>query len=415
MVKQTAKTESVPGQKAKGAKTMTATSTTPNGTTAKAGDIVNGAIVRRIPLADIHYDREFNVRTASFTGGTGDNGQEQGTVNGIESLVESILEAGQQDTPGLVRPTGTHGKGTKRPYLGVAGFRRSAALAKIAEGALAKTLKLPEGATFDRPLKNDKEWDPKTPTILVTVREMSDLEASLANLRENTVRDDLRAPDFAYGLKRLADQYAAEQGAKPKEGELARGASASLARGLGKNEAYVGRLLKIATALEKEPDVMADWRGSFAVTVHDMAELVKNPGPYKEQYFKLKPAAQVTETPLPGDDKGAEEKWLTSAKEKALEFGKALGIIAQHADNNAKEQGEEPPSIDAYVVWDEALLRSLFKFKKAGGKNGLTASDMTKIRNAAGRGVTAGRKEVVKALKDAEDAKNNDDGEKSGK
>ncbi len=226
---------------------------------------------------------------------------------------------------------------------------------------------------------------------------MTDLEAYLANLRENTARDELRSPDFAFGLLRLQKAYEKENDGKT------RGAAPAIALGLGKAQRHVLRLLDIMNNVDK--DVLEDWRASQRfVPVQKMHDLSKVASPHMEQYLAFK-AAKVETKP-----EASATAWLDKAKARAEEIGHTVGVIVEQTAMGATdEDGEIDEALCLnyeVITWDESTLRGLMKFKKTADGN-----EMRQITAAAKRGVKAGIADVKKAVKEAAAKKNNDDGE----
>jgi hypothetical protein len=263
------------------ATTETTTAPTANGTKAAAAAQGDAHLpVYRIPLSEIFFDPAWNARSAKFTSGTGDDGEDRGTAEGIASLKDS-MKAGQQDTPIKVRPipAGYKGPAPKTAkYLAVFGFRRGAALALLAaeEGKMAK----------------DPAWSHKAPTITATIEALDEADALAANIAENTARDDLRAPDLAFQIHNYLSAVPAD--------DTRRRSVSHMAKKFGKVERYVRRLTNISTALldgkvvdgkkvsPPEPRIFAHWRDAAVhVPVKEMDTLVKNPGPYQAQYDNL--------------------------------------------------------------------------------------------------------------------------------
>jgi hypothetical protein len=199
-----------------------------------------------ILLASIIVDKSFNARHIGHEkDAASDENQERGTAKGIESLSYSIEDEGQ-DTPIKVRLNTEPKTKDKFPYRLVAGFRRVAALEMIVSRALANNL--------EHPIKKDPTWSAKAPTVKAIVKNMTETEALLENMRENTARDDLSGADLAFGVHRLMQQYKKEKGGE-------RGGPRAIARGLGKDERYVGKLLTIMDTLESK--ITDHWRTSM--------------------------------------------------------------------------------------------------------------------------------------------------------
>lgn len=136
--------------------------------------------IEQIPLGDITADRNWNVR--KYLGDDADGiGEHE-----FSDLVGSILAKGQ-DTPIVVRPTGTEGgaenSGSNHYWL-VAGFRRYAAFTMIySEGKTVPGI--------------------EPGCIKAVVRTLSDIEARAFNGRENIGRNNLNMADKAHLIGEL--------------------------------------------------------------------------------------------------------------------------------------------------------------------------------------------------------------------
>jgi hypothetical protein len=389
---------------------MTTTTTTPNGTkdAAKAAPAQERP-VHRIPLSKIFFDPSWNARSAKFTSGTGDDGEDRGTAEGIVSLKES-MRTGRQDTPALVRPIPPGYKGAPKgaEYLGVFGFRRNAALALLAS----------EG----HKMAKDHGWDPKNPTIDVAIDNLDEVDALAANIAENTARDDLRAPDLAFQIHNYLQAVPAD--------DTRRRSVSHMAKKFGKVERYVRRLTNISQALlvgkhdadgkklsPPEPKIFAHWRDAGVhVPVKEMDTLVKNPGPYQAQYDNLVGGQRALTSGGSPVVEGAEGEagadgsisWIDKAIEKAEMIGKVLGTIEAHCKIRAEEQGDENLNLDISMVqWDETLLKALSGLGGPKVKKSANGTEKNRVIAAAKRGVREGRDEAhtahAKALADAEE------------
>ncbi len=204
--------------------------------------------IREIPLAQILSDKNFNVRHETHfsecddADGMPDDPEGKGTAQGIVSLADSILDRGQE-TPVLVRQNPDARTAKKTPYHLVAGHRRFAAMHLIVRRCVA---------TRTPHLGQWPGWHAKDNAVIwAEVKALSDFDALMLNLAENTARDDLTAADTAFGIYRLVQAYQIEQ-------RTLQGARAAIARATCKSERYVGRLVGI---MEKtEPQILAHWR-----------------------------------------------------------------------------------------------------------------------------------------------------------
>ncbi len=125
-----------------------------------------------LPLTDIVADYEWNARSGDYRTSDCDADEGRGTVG----LADSMQERGQ-DVPVSVRP---HPSSRGR-FLLVCGFRRHAAAEMLAaRGAEIKGL-------------------PRA-HLLCLVRALSDADARMLNIAENSNRDNLKPADFAYAI-----------------------------------------------------------------------------------------------------------------------------------------------------------------------------------------------------------------------
>lgn len=145
-----------------------------------AHDAPLGSLVR-IPISAILVDFDWNERTGADSLAFRDA---DGT-EGLRGVAESMATDGQ-DMPVFVRKNADPSSRAKHPYALVAGFRRLAALR-----LLVSERRKPHGVDG---------WDPKKPTVLAIVRELSESDARALNLRENVARENLAPPDVGHAL-----------------------------------------------------------------------------------------------------------------------------------------------------------------------------------------------------------------------
>lgn len=281
-------------------------------------------------LGEIELSYE-NTRTHDWTVA---DGSDSGVGQSFKELEDSIRAAGQR-TPVVVRVKG------KKLQL-VSGFRRYAALKKIAVG---------RGA----------QWE-KEP-IKVVIKNLDEREALIENLAENS-REDLSGPDLAFGLHRL-EQIELAAGRKPTFRELA--------EIIGKNAGYCQQLLAI---VNKAPKVAKLWweaqeqlshRKMYAIS--KIADANKNPdekaqlAEYNKLVKGLKEAAKESE----GGGSGPGGKpWIKTATEKAEAVAGFLGRL------------ENLGLIECDIAWDENLENLGVRLAKDA-----TGRDKAKIAKAA--------------------------------
>lgn len=228
-----------------------------------------------LPLDKIVVDPKENARLSIASGDSSEDRHD------FDLLVEGIRAKGQ-DTPVMVRPL----KGGK--FELVAGYRRVAAISKIAET---------DGV--------------KAPTVKAIIRDMTDDERYSLNMRENTERDNLRVPDVAFGVGRMI--------AAQKSGGTYKSTS-DVARELGLSQSYVSKLEKIAGSLDAK--LFKTWREERA------------PRPYLEVWaIAQKPKAEQEKAwNESGGDKGKGEgkgaKKVEKAAKVVARFAEDLGYLA---------------------------------------------------------------------------------------
>lgn len=182
-----------------------------------------------LSLAHVEADRTWNVRSGDFTKDEDSDGPDQSW----SAFVGSIRDNGQE-TPVVVRPIG------RNRYTLVSGFRRFAALEVLAKSGDVRKIK-------------------------AIVRNLDDLEARAANIRENVERESLKAADLAFGALEIRRML------------LDRDEDATdtkVASYIGKSQPYTSKLLRIVTTTNK--DILEDWRQRpVAVTIDAMAQVAK--------------------------------------------------------------------------------------------------------------------------------------------
>lgn len=234
-----------------------------------------------IPLSDIFVDPSWNTRS-SFGEGEGSGGEDG--ENDFESLKASIAMRGQ-DIPVDVRPN--PGK-TKHPYALVAGFRRFKAISDLAEKA-----------------------GNKTPSIRAVAHNFAtEAEAIEFNVRENTARQDLSAPDTVYGVARLL---------KSKPGVT----DSELAQSLGFSQPYISKIHRVIDKVG--PKVLADWRDRVGLkpTLEQMHSLIK----IEDKGEQAAAYEEMVRGKEDGGKKGGRNAWIENTKKKAHDVGYFLGSL----------------------------------------------------------------------------------------
>lgn len=346
----------------------------------------SGETIVLIRLSQIEIMRDFNARLRldATVGGT------QGE-NGFAGIIESIAsksggfdgwvdnkEGGTlkpsnhttepyhgQDTPIIVRPSSS----TKGGFQLVAGHQRRGAIA-----AIAKSRKIAD------------------PFIKAIVKELDDREAMLLNLRENTARDSLGAPDLLYQCARVAGWG---KGIKTPAMSGNR-----LASELGLNQSYVAKLQRICTNVS--PDILAKWREmTRPVSTADMDRIGKIEDPAEQRRaFELAQAAKGGNV---GSGNGAPDPnaWVEAAKRRAAEMGTLIAKLEQlRAITGISDDFFETPAapaegqgIDGENVLVLLLGASTFRLL---GKNVSTAAQRESIARAAHRAYEQAHKDAKK-------------------
>lgn len=275
---------------------------------------------------------------------------------------KSSIHINGQETPVLLRPysgKGKHKDGTPFEYELIVGYRRYAAIEQLAaEGKVQ-------------------------PVIKAEVREMSNLEARRANGLENIGRENLEAPDQAFAVFQLSNEYVAE-GKHPTDEQLA--------DELGMSQAYAGRLLGIMRNVK--PKISTAWRkDGLPLTVAEMFELSKlEPAQQQERYEELLKAGQAKEERTKGPS-----AWIDTAVKSAARFGEFLAL----AEDRGLIQLQD-------LVWDATLIEFLAEngFVKI-GKKGANSKVLEKIAKAAhkGYGEAVGKRDERLAKAEAKAAK----------
>jgi len=240
--------------------------------------------VLKIPLSEITADFAWNGRSGKWTEADGAEDKHDFAL-----LVLDIKTNGQ-DTPVHVRPKKS-GKG----YILVAGFRRFAAISKIAEEAGGKS-------------------SVKDATIDAIVKSYSDIEARTFNIRENTAREDLKAADLVWSVADLLAAYKAG-GKTPPTDE----AFAAL---ISKSQPYTSKLLRIAKNVPEK--LLAKWRAAeVIVTVDNMDGIARlSDAAAMEAKFKELVSSKEGATGNAGKN-----RWIDTAKKKAIEIGTLIGNL----------------------------------------------------------------------------------------
>lgn len=214
---------------------------------------------------------------------------DQETGEGWDSFVASIHSEGIK-TPIEVRPIAG-----KVPYEAVAGFRRHL-------------------AAISTSYKNEKGEEVKVAPlekIPVIVREMTEAEARLRNIQENTARENLKGADLAWAIRELV---------KNSNGSMN---DTKIANAIGLSQPYVGKLNKIM--VDVKPALTKAWRdATVKISVKEMYQLAHSAKDRQDEVFNsLVQARSAGE----GEDSKGPGSWLKTLKKKAFNLGFTLGTM----------------------------------------------------------------------------------------
>lgn len=276
-----------------------------------------GSLVR-IPLDQIDFDSFANCRSAGWEKATSSGTKDEGAS--YEELVASIEATGQKD-PITVRPK--PGKGNRKPYECIKGFRRGKAVAEIAS-----------------------KQQIAEPTIKAIIKELSDLEATEENVFENTARDNLSSSDLAHAANNLLMRYQAA------------GMTVSvnqLAKRMGKNQSYLNSLIKIvATA----PKLAEKWRNeTVVIPVTAMSDIAALPVTEQEAAYERAKAGKAI---------GGQSRSSTTPDQKAVNLADRMG--------NLFGRLEALGLLKLKLEWNPESLRILGVDPKDVSKDGWTAA-----------------------------------------
>jgi hypothetical protein len=284
--------------------------------------------IKHVPLSDIFVDFDWNSR--SLVNVLSEHSESKdGEGTGITGLTKGILLDGQ-DEPVILRTTkdGFYRKNVKEPYALVAGFRRYEAIRRLnspkgptksGDTEVPGEISAELAKLIENRKKESKTVVPNTAdgTLRAIVRTLTEGEAKVLNLRENTNRDDLTTPDLMMAVKGIAE------GQKLTGGQIA--------DRLGKSQGHIDQLLRISKC---HADILQHWRhggefrglpSSCRATVRDLNEIVKETDPQKQ----LEEYTRLLQSKLPSSDETENNQWVQSAKKKAIKLGDLFGTLEQ--------------------------------------------------------------------------------------
>jgi ParB-like chromosome segregation protein Spo0J len=356
--------------------------------------------IKAIPLESIFADYAWNVRSRA---NVEDTAPEDAADTGFAGLMLAIATDGQ-DTPIIVRPANGvdyGGAKTDKPYALVSGFRRFTAIKRLNEITSEKL-----AARTPEQVKNENEVTRETnrrvaeafgmkrgpvPNVAVgairaTVRQLTDAQARLLNIRENTVRNDLDEPDIIHGIADLKNNYGGTQQA--------------LAQSLGKSQNFISQYFRIS---ELPKEILKHWRNAddfqgvkanvrldlkTMLRIHKLKDADKQIEAYKEELAKRT---------VSGEGKGEDaddRQWYDAAKKKIEAHGTMLARLAWTGflklDVNAEWKDQIDPKSDT-------LPDAMMHVGKANQE--VSAKDLNNLAKAAKKAYD----EETKRLQEEED------------
>jgi len=301
--------------------------------------------VKHIPLSDIYVDHDWNSRSrANVLSNHQETGDKEGT--GIDGLTRGIFLDGQ-DTPVDVRSTKDAGIKTSKPWALVTGFRRFEAIRRLndpkikekddsAEGELSPEF----GKLIEARKAEKKSLVPNTSdgTIRAVVRHVTEPEARLLNIRENTNRDDLTTPDLCLAVRELTHKH--------------KMTPAQIIDRLGKSQGFVSNMIAIGKLGD---DVLQHWRKGGEFKGHDGKAVVTLPSSVRANVRELVDISKeesaekqmvaytkLLQGKLPASSSADDNnQWMLSAKNKAGKIGDMLGTLQKRGFLEVQVENEE--------------------------------------------------------------------------
>jgi ParB-like chromosome segregation protein Spo0J len=278
--------------------------------------------VKNVPLDAIFVDTDLNARSIANVIGIDEKSDDK-DAKGLPELQSSILAKGQ-DHPITLAPvilgTSYLGKKTTCPFQIVAGFRRLAVLQTVNADEFHKANAKAEGRTIVRNAPNG--------TVRAIVRTFDTVKDAMEyNLRENTARNAVTAPDV---IHRVRDFYQVHKMTIP-----------AIAANLGFTTQYTTRLVNVSGLPKK---VVDHWRNggkikgstpelevetTLRLPIAEMEAIVKEAGgdhplsadQQVDLYVKkLLPKGE-------GEEGENDNQWIEAGKKKAEALGRMLGAL----------------------------------------------------------------------------------------
>lgn len=251
------------------------------GTTTLKGVKADPDRIIEVPAAEVFADWDWNSRSRMVDkdGNLQTGAELTGEGMTFAELCTSIKTEGQRDAC-IVRP---NKNGRKEPYVLVTGFCRREAV--VANG----------------PVDGQRH-----PMLRVIVKNLSDKEARIENVRENTARSSIRDQDVMFGIQ---DLHAMDPDLKGTD----------IAKAIGRSDEFVNRCIKVIDKVK--PHILEDWRGGDPgpkVSLDNLALKVASAGDQDKVYAELKAARATSNT-------RAADAWVKTHTVHAIAFGKAMG------------------------------------------------------------------------------------------
>lgn len=236
-----------------------------------------------IPLEQIFVRKNWNGRSGNWTANDGDESSQQ-----FVDLMLNIKEHGQKEPVGVRVNT----ENPEQPYELVKGFRRHAAITKIAA---------------DEKLTK--------PTIRAVVQRLDDVAARMENIVENTARAQLKSADMCWSIKELVK--VAKENGTPMTGT-------QIARAVAIDQSWCSKLMRIGDGLKVA--ILDKWRTTpVSISVDNMLEIAKLPT--KEEQAEAFNELIRCEVLEPGEDDGAKKNPLDAVKKRGSELARLLGSL----------------------------------------------------------------------------------------
>ena len=301
--------------------------------------------MKLVPMKEVKADFDWNCRQGGWQNEAAPEEGKEPAAGSFWSLYHSLMSVGQDD-PVVVIPTGKE----KQPYFLVAGFRRFAALTKIADNKID----VPRGGSS------------KDPLILVQVRNLTEGEAKALNLRENIERKGIRSVDTA----RIVWELSAEN-PESKHKMVA----TEIASKIGMGNSNTSQMVRIMKGLAK--GVSERWKDEPAldvVSLDNWEKIAQKPkGEQDAEVDKVVKAKVEKKT----------NQWIETCKREA----KALGQLFGHLHFKGHINGDK-------FDFDKAFA----DLQSDGGKVHFGLLNVKGNKGAEGKATDKQRQEIIDAM-----------------